>query len=345
MTNGTQQELSMTAKISLSCLALTAAGVLLAAPATAQTRTNIQIAGSSTVLPFASIVAEEFGQFFPEFDTPVVGSGGSGGGLRQFCEGVGPNTIDIANSSRAIKSSEIDACHANGVTDIREIRIGYDGIVFASRLEGPDFALEPRHIYAALGANQPEGTALPTLWSDIDPSLPAQRILMAIPASNHGTREVFEERVLISGCEAVLGHELDDDGCLSLRQDTVIEITGDYTETLARLNSDTDTIGVFGLSFYDQNRDTLRVATINGVTPSLETVASGDYPVSRPLFFYVKGAHLGVIPGLAEYTEFFLSDMMVGMGGRLEMAGLIPAPAEETAQVLADFQNGLSVGR
>ena len=166
----------MTAKISLSCLALTAAGVLLAAPATAQTRTNIQIAGSSTVLPFASIVAEEFGQFFPEFDTPVVGSGGSGGGLRQFCEGVGPNTIDIANSSRAIKSSEIDACHANGVTDIREIRIGYDGIVFASRLEGPDFALEPRHIYAALGANQPEGTALPTLWSDIDPSLPAQRI-------------------------------------------------------------------------------------------------------------------------------------------------------------------------
>lgn len=335
----------MTAKTTLSFLALSAAGVLLAAPLAAQTRTNIQIAGSSTVLPFASIVAEEFGQFFPEFETPVVGSGGTGGGLRQFCEGVGPNTIDIANASRAIKSSEIEACHANGVTDIREIRIGYDGIVFASRLSGPEFALEPRHIYAAIGATLPEGMAQPTMWNEIDPALPAQRIMMAIPASNHGTREVFEERVIIAGCEAVMGAELPDHGCLALRQDNVIEITGDYTETLARLNSDTDTVGVFGLSFYDQNRDSLRVATINGVTPSLETVASGDFLVSRPLFFYVKGAHLGVIPGLAEYTEFFLSDMMVGLGGRLETAGLIPAPMAETAQVLENFQNGVSVGQ
>jgi len=335
----------MTAKTNLSCLALTAAGVLLSAPIAAQTRTNIQIAGSSTVLPFASIVAEEFGQFFPEFDTPVVGSGGSSGGMRQFCQGVGPNTIDIANSSRPMKASEIEACAAAGVNDIREIRIGYDGIVFASDLSGPEFAFEPRHIYAAIGANQPEGTALPTLWNEIDPALPAQRILMAIPASNHGTREVFEEKVLEAGCEAVMGHELDDDGCLALRQDNVIEIAGDYTETLARLNSDTDTVGVFGLSFYEQNTDTLRVATMDGVTPSLETVASGEYPVSRPLFFYVKGEHIGVIPGIEEYTEFFLSDMMAGMGGRLEVAGLIPAPSEETAEVLANFQNGVTVGQ
>jgi len=330
----------MFAKTTLSVVALTAA---FAAPAFAQTRTNIQIAGSSTVLPFASIVAEEFGQAFPEFETPVVGSGGSSGGLRQFCAGVGPETIDIANASRPIKSSEIEACAAAGVTDIREIRIGYDGIVFASRLAGPEFALLPRHVYMAIGAHLPEGTAQPTMWNEIDPALPAQRIMMAIPASNHGTREVFEERVLHAGCEEVMGDGYE--GCGDLRQDNVVEIAGDYTETLARLNADPDTVGVFGLSFYEQNTDTLRVATMNGVTPSLETVASGEYPVSRPLFFYVKGAHIGVIPGINEYVEFFLSDMMAGQGGRLEEAGLIPAPAAETAQVLDAYMNGVSVGQ
>lgn len=332
-------------KTTLSVAALAAAGALIAAPAFAQSRANIQIAGSSTVLPFASIVAEEFGQAFPEFETPVVASGGSSDGLRQFCTGVGENTIDIANASRAIRGSEIEACAAAGVNDIREIRIGYDGIVFASQLTGPEFAFEPEHIFMAIGANLPEGMAQPTMWNEIDPSLPAQRIMLAIPASNHGTREVFEEKVLEAGCEHVHGGELDDDGCLALRQDTVIEIAGDYTETLARLNADNDTVGVFGLSFYDQNRDTLRVATMSGVTPSLETVASGEYPVSRPLFFYVKGEHIGVIPGLEEYVMFFLSDMMAGMGGRLEAAGMIPAPAAETAEVLDNFMNGVTVSQ
>ena len=335
----------MTAKTALRCFAIATFGVLIAAPVSAQSRTTIQIAGSSTVLPFASIVAEEFGQFFPEFDTPIVGSGGSSGGLRQFCEGTGANTIDIANASRPIKPSEIAACNANGVTDIREIRIGYDGIVFASRLDGPEFAFEPRHIYAAIGANLPEGMARPTVWSDIDPNLPAQSIMMAIPGSNHGTREVFEERVLVAGCLAIMGADVEHDTCLGLRQDNVVEISGDYTETLARLNSDTDTVGVFGLSFYDQNRDSLRVATIDGVTPSLETVASGEYLVSRPLFFYVKGEHLGVIPGIEDYTMFFLSDMMAGLGGRLEMSGLIPAPADESASILDNFLSGVSVGQ
>lgn len=322
-----------------------AAGMLLAAPAVAQSRTNLQIAGSSTVLPFASIVAEEFGQAFPEFDTPVVASGGSSGGLRQFCAGVGAETIDIANASRPIKTSEIEACAAAGVTDIREIRIGYDGIVFASAADGAEFALEPRFVYAAIAANLPEGMAQPTMWSDIDPSLPEQRIVMAIPASNHGTREVFEEKVIFPGCEAVMGEDTDHEICGQLRQDNVTEIAGDYTETLARLAADTDTMGVFGLSFYEQNTDTLRVATMEGVTPSLETVASGDYPVSRPLFFYVKGEHIGVIPGIEEYVQFFLSDMMTGMGGRLEEAGLIPAPDAERAEVLENFTNGVSVAQ
>jgi len=328
-------------------LALTlAVSALAVSAAHAQTRTNIQIAGSSTVLPFAAVVAEEFAAAFPQFQAPVVASGGTGGGLRQFCEGVGPNTIDIATASRPIRSGEVEACHTNGVTDIREVLIGYDGIVFATRTTAANFALEPRHVFLAISANLPEGTAQPTTWDQVDPAFAAQRINMAIPASNHGTRDVFEENVIIPGCHAVWGDpERSDDDCLMLRQDNVIEIVGDYTETLARLNSDPDTMGVFGLTFYDQNRDTLQVATMNGVTPSLETIAAGEYPVSRALYLYVKGAHIGVIPGLAEFTEFFLSEGMSGAGGTLEGAGLIPAPRAEIEATLTNFRDGVSVPR
>jgi len=314
--------------------------------AQAQSRDTIQIAGSSTVLPFASIVAEEFGAAFPEFKTPVVGSGGTGGGLKQFCEGVGENTIDIANASRAMKDSEREACTAAGVTDIREVQFGFDGIVFASEATGPEFALTPVQVYKAIAAQVPVDGALVanpyTKWSEIDASLPDQPIALAIPGSNHGTREVFQEKVVTAGCkEAGLPEGAPEDACTAFRQDVVVEIAGDYTETLARLQSDTNTVGVFGLSFYDQNRDKLKVATVNGVVPSLETIASGEYPVSRPLFFYVKGQHIGVIPGLVEYTQFFLSDAMTGQGGTLEAAGLIPQPAEKTAEVLAAFEAGM----
>ena len=315
----------------------------------AQSRDTIQIAGSSTVLPFASIVAEEFGAAFPEFKTPVVGSGGTGGGLRQFCEGVGENTIDIANASRPIRDSEREACVANGVSDIREIQFGFDGIVFASSASGADFALTPVQVFKAIAAKVPVDGELVdnpyTTWDQIDPSLPAQPIQLAIPASNHGTREVFQERVVTPGAEAAeLPEGLSDEEIeaveTTFRQDVVVEVAGDYTETLARLTSNPDTVGVFGLSFYEQNKDTLKVATVDGVTPSLETVAAGEYPVSRPLYFYVKGEHIGVIPGLAEYTEFFLSAGMAGNGGTLESAGLIPQPDDVTAEVLATFQAG-----
>ncbi|WP_417310762.1 substrate-binding domain-containing protein [Devosia sp.] len=319
-----------------------AAVALTAGVAAAQARDTIQIAGSSTVLPFASIVAEEFGAAFPEFNTPVVGSGGTGGGLKQFCEGVGENTIDIANASRAIKDSEREACTAAGVTDIREIQFGFDGIVFATSVDNDAFALTPEFVYKAIAAQVPvdgELTDNPyTNWSEIDASLPDQAIRLAIPASNHGTREVFEEKVVLPGCETA--GVTDEDSCLVLRQDVVVEISGDYTETLARLQSNPETVGVFGLSFYDQNRDTLEVATMDGVTPSLDTVASGEYPVSRPLFFYVKGQHIGVIPGIEEYVQFFLSEGISGLGGTLEGSGLIPQPADKTAEVLAAFEAG-----
>ncbi|MCW5720146.1 MAG: substrate-binding domain-containing protein [Devosia sp.] len=334
-----------------TALYASAAAVALAAFGTtsafAQSRDTIQIAGSSTVLPFSSIVAEEFGATFPEFRTPVVGSGGTGGGFRQFCEGVGDNTIDIANASRPIRDSEREACLANGVNDIREIQFGFDGIVFASSANGGDFALTPAQLFKAIAAKVPVNGELVdnpyTNWSEIDASLPNQPIALAIPASNHGTREVFQEKVITPGAlasELPEGLSAEEKTAVetTFRQDVVVEIAGDYTETLARLTADPNTVGVFGLSFYDQNRDTLKVAVIDGVTPSLETVAAGQYPVSRPLYFYVKGEHLGVIPGLAEFTEYFLSDGISGNGGILEGAGLIPQPAEVTAEVLAAFQ-------
>ena len=332
-------------KIMLSTAAI---AVVFAGSAFAQSRDTIQIAGSSTVLPFASIVAEEFGNAFPDFKTPVVGSGGSSGGLRQFCQGVGENTIDIANSSRRIKASEIEACNGAGVSKIHEIQIGFDGIVFAVSADKGDFALEPVHVFKAIAAQVPQDGKMVDnpykSWNEIDASLPNQPIALAVPASNHGTREVFQEKVITAGCEEAGLPELDKEAkekaCTTFRQDVVVEIAGDYTETLARLQSNPDTVGVFGLSFYDQNKDKLKVATVSGITPSLETIAAGEYPVSRPLFFYVKGEHIGVVPGISEYVEFFLSDQMAGAGGTLEGAGMIPQPAEKTAEVLDAFKEG-----
>jgi len=326
-----------------SVAALALAG--LSTAAVAQSRDTIQVAGSSTVLPFASIVAEEFGAAFPEFKTPVVGSGGTGGGLKSFCEGVGDNTIDIANASRKIKDSEREVCTSNGVTDIREVQFGYDGIVFASATSGPDFALTPLQVYKAIAANvYVDGNLVPNpykSWNEVDAALPAQPIALAVPASNHGTREVFQERVVAAGCEeAALPEGHPEAACTAYRQDVVIEISGDYTETLARLKSDPNTVGVFGLSFYEQNTDTLKVATVNGVVPTKESVAAGEYPVSRPLYFYVKGQHIGVVPGINEYVQFFLSEAISGEGGTLEAAGLIPQPADKSAEVLAAYEAG-----
>jgi len=300
-------------------------------------RDQIQIAGSSTVLPYASIVAEAFGENF-SFPTPVVESGGSGAGRKKLCEGVGENTIDIANSSSRIKQSDIDLCASNGVTDIQEVRIGYDGIVFASDINGANFAFTPADWYNALAAKVMKDGALvdnaAKTWADVNPDLPAQDILAFIPGTKHGTREVFDVKVLEAGCEATGAEEAfkaagDEKakGCTALRTDGAsVDIDGDYTETLARIDANKNAIGVFGLSFYENNTDKLQVATMSGINPSTETIASGEYPVSRPLYFYVKNAHLDVIPGLQEYIEFFLSDEIAGPDGPLAAYGLVSDP-------------------
>jgi phosphate transport system substrate-binding protein len=333
--------------LSASVLAVAAATAL---PAFA--RDQIQVAGSSTVLPYATIVAEAFGENF-DFPSPVVEGGGTGAGLERFCEGVGENTIDIATASRAMRDGEREACVANGVTDIIEVRIGYDGIVFASAVAGPDFAFTPEHWFKALAAEvvvDGQVVANPfTMWNEIDPALPAQEIQAFIPGTKHGTREVFEDFVILKGCEdsgaleaftaAKGGEDQAEEACLALRTDgRSVDIDGDYTETLARLEADPKSIGVFGLSFYENNQDKLKVATMSGIVPSVESVASGEYPVSRPLFFYVKKAHIGVIPGLQEFADFFVSNDMAGPGGPLATYGLVPDP------VLAETQAAVAAG-
>ena len=333
-------------------LALAVSGITVATTANAA-RDTIQIAGSSTVLPFTSIVAEEFGNTFPQFKTPVVGSGGTSGGLKQFCQGVGDNTIDIANASRKIKDTELAACKKAGVNTVQEIKIGYDGIVFASNAKKAVYKLKPVHVFTAISAQLPSNGKLVanpyTTWNQIDPSLPKEAITLVIPASNHGTREVFQEKMFDAGCEAFdyfknLEKDAQKKACSTFRKDgRVIEIAGDYTETLARLKTSPNAVGVFGLSFYDQNRDKLRVATVNAVTPSEKTILSGQYPVSRPLFIYVKGEHLKSIKGLPQFAEYFLNKKVSGKGSKLERAGLISMSDKERAKILADFKAGKAV--
>ena len=322
-------------KLTVSALAIVAAA------SAAQARDQVQITGSSTVLPYATIVAEAFGENF-DFPSPVVEGGGSGAGRKKLCEGVGENTVDIANSSSRISKSDIELRASNGVTEIMEVRIGYDGIVFASDVNGPEFAFTPADIYNALAAQVVVDGALVanpnTSWNTVNPAFADQPILMFVPGTKHGTREVFDTKVIIAGCEATGAFEAfkaanagDEDkaeeACMALRTDGVsIDIDGDYTETLARVDADKNGIGVFGLSFYQNNTDKLRVATMNGVVPSVETIAAGDYPVSRPLYFYVKKAHIGVIPGLKEFVEFFVSDDMAGPDGPLAAYGLVSDP-------------------
>jgi phosphate transport system substrate-binding protein len=331
-------------------IALTAVAALTAfaavSPASAQ-RKEINIAGSSTVLPYASIVAEAFGEN-TDFPTPIVESGGSSAGLKKFCEGVGENTIDIANASRKIKDKEVKTCAANGVKDIIEVRIGYDGIVFASQKDGPAFtAFEPADLFNALGAKILAGGKLVEnphkQWTDVNKDLPAVDILAFIPGTKHGTREVFEDKVLAKGCEetgamkAMIDGGMDkkaaEKACIAVRTDgKSVDIDGDYTETLARINANKNAIGVFGLAFYENNTNKLKVATMSGISPSTETIASGEYPVSRPLFFYIKKAHLSVIPGLKEYAQFFVSEEIAGPSGPLADYGLVSDPELEATQ-------------
>ena len=302
----------------------------------AHSQDAIHVTGSSTVLPFATIAAESFGEN-SDFNTPIVEGGGTGAGIAKFCESADPASVDIANASRKIKSGELSTCRKNGVNDVLEVKIGYDGIVFASAADGAEFAFTPSDWFNALAAEvEVDGKLVPnpyTKWSDVDPKLPDQEIMAFIPGTKHGTREVFDLKVITVGCtvfksdKAFKARDGKADGCTALRQDgRAIEIDGDYTETLQRLNANPEAVGVFGLSFYENNTDKLQVATFQGVVPTRESIASGKYRVSRPLFIYVKTQHYASTPGLKEFVEYVVSDDLAGPDGLMVQAGLVSDP-------------------
>ncbi|MGC1442398.1 MAG: PstS family phosphate ABC transporter substrate-binding protein, partial [Burkholderiaceae bacterium] len=319
-----------------------AAATLLATAATAsaQSRDQISIVGSSTVYPFATVVAEQFGKL-TSFKTPKIESTGSGGGLKLFCSGVGVQYPDITNASRAIKSSEIEKCAANGVKDITEVKIGYDGITLGHSKAAPDMELSRRELYWALAKMVPDqsGTQLIAnpykTWKEINARLPATKIEVLGPPPTSGTRDAFLELVMEKGCKGYPVFKGMDKKrvtayCHEMREDGAFVEAGENDNLIVqKLDANPGALGIFGYSFLDQNLDKIKGVQIEGVKPEFETIASGDYKVSRPLFFYVKNAHAGVIPGLKEFVAEFVSEKAFGEGGYLSDRGLIPLPTAD----------------
>ncbi|MEO1687177.1 MAG: PstS family phosphate ABC transporter substrate-binding protein [Pseudomonadota bacterium] len=287
----------------------------------AQARDQIRIVGSSTVFPFATAVAEQFGRT-TSFKTPVIESTGSGGGLKLFCAGVGTEHPDITNASRRMKKSEFDLCQENGVTDITEVVVGFDGIVVGNAISGATLDLTREQLWEALAAEGPK----PAMWNEIDPSLPAVKIEVLGPPPTSGTRDAFEELVMEEGGDSA-----------DIREDGAYIESGENDNLIvSKLEANPQALGIFGYSFLDQNADKIKGAMIEGVEPTFENIAAGDYPVSRSLYFYIKKAHVDVIPGMMEYVAEFISDGAAGDEGYLADKGLIPLPAADFAAQTAD---------
>ncbi len=337
-------------------VALTAGAFALAiGTGTAAARDRIQIVGSSTVFPFSTTVAERFGKN-TDFNTPVVESTGSGGGLKLFCTGAGLDTPDITNASRRIKSSEVETCASNGVNDIVEVKIGYDGIVMANSRESGQMALSLQDIFLALAKDVPdgEGKTQPnpyTTWKEVNPELPDIKIEVLGPPPTSGTRDAFAELALEGGCKTfgwIKDMKKADKSayknlCHTVREDGhYIEAGENDNLIVQKLQANPDALGVFGYSFLDQNSDVLQGSTVEGMSPEFEAIAAGDYPVSRSLYFYVKKDHIGQVPGIEEFLAEFTSEDAWGEEGYLAEKGLIPMTTEERdtwAKSVKDLQN------
>jgi phosphate transport system substrate-binding protein len=317
-------------------------------------RDYISIVGSSTVYPFATVVAEQFGKS-TKYKTPKIESTGSGGGIKLFCQGVGVQHPDITNASRAIKTSELETCAKNGVKEVVEIKIGYDGLSLANSKAAKPVNLTRKEIWQALAKEVPDPSNPDKLvanpyktWNQINPSLPSVKIEVLGPPPTSGTRDAFVELVMDEGCDEfpmVKALKKSDAKkhkavCATLREDGgYIEAGENDNLIVQKLAANPNAFGIFGYSYLDQNRDKLQGVAIEGVKPEFESIASGKYPVSRPLFFYVKKAHVNVIPGLKEYIVEFTGTKAIGDEGYLSERGLIPMPAEERKQVTATAMN------
>jgi phosphate transport system substrate-binding protein len=333
-------------KFSPKTLILIASGLMAASGAawSQAARSYISIVGSSTVYPFATVVAEQFGGTH-KFKTPKVESTGSGGGIKLFCSGVGVQYPDIANSSRAIKPAELKDCAAHGVKEVVEVKIGYDGIVLAESIAAPGLKLGLRDVYLALAKQVPDPSGKQALianpyktWKDVNPKLPATVIEVLGPPPTSGTRDAFVELAMEGGCKSFAWIKAIKDQdenrfkqvCHTIREDgRFIEAGENDNLIVQKLKANRNAVGIFGYSFLEQNSDSVKGSPVDGVEPTFENIASGKYPVSRPLFFYVKKAHVGSIPGMSEYLAEFTSLKAMGEEGYLADRGLVPLPAAE----------------
>ena len=285
-------------------------------------REQISITGSSTVYPFSTVVAERFGE--TGFKTPVVESTGTGGGMKIFCKGIGTHTPDITNASRKIKDKEIKLCKSNGVAAIDQVIVGLDGIAFVQNGDQKQINFTRKQIWQAMAAKG----SLPKKWSDIDPSLPNIEIAIMVPPPTSGTRDAWNSLVMKKGCPK----EINKKDCTYMREDGhVIEVGENDTLIVQKLQSEDEKFGIFGYSYYLNNKDKTIAHTIEGVEISLEGIQDGSYPISRPLFFYVKKQHVGVIPGIDKFIKDFTSKRAIGPRGYLTDLGLIPLANPEEA--------------
>lgn len=317
-------------------------------------RDYISIVGSSTVYPFSTVVAERFGKS-TNFKTPKIESTGSGGGLKLFCQGVGVGNPDIANSSRRIKSSEFEMCQQNGVKEIVEVLMGYDGIVLGSSVKADRLELTRKDLYLALAKQVPNPNGGENFvdnpyktWKDVNPALPATAIEVMGPPPTSGTRDAFNEMVMEGGCAAfpwvkALANSDKDaykSACLTIREDgPYIEAGENDNLIVQKLNANKNLLGIFGFSFLDQNTDKIQGTIIDGKEPTFESIADGSYPVSRPLYFYVKKEHIGTIPGITEFITEFTSEKAFGEDGYLLEKGMIPLSQDERKRVAAEVKS------
>lgn len=325
-------------------LAVLAAAAIVTAAGAAEARDQIRIVGSSTVYPFSTTVAEQFGKT-SGFKTPVVESTGTGGGMKIFCQGVGVDQVDITNASRRIKKSEVENCDKNGISEITEIKIGYDGIVVANSKAAPQAKLTLRQLWLALAKDVPADETGSKLkpnpykkWSEIDPSLPDTKINVLGPPPTSGTRDALAEIALEGGCKtfpAIKDLKSSDKDkykavCHSIREDSVYVEAGENDVLIVqKLEADKNAFGIFGFSFLDQNSDKIQGSVVENTQPTYDNIANGSYPVSRALYIYVKNAHVGAIPGMKEYIAEYTSDKAWGPDGYLADKGLIAMPDAE----------------
>jgi phosphate transport system substrate-binding protein len=316
-------------------------------------RDFINVVGSSTVYPFTTTVAEQFGRQ-GRFRTPKVESTGTGGGIKLFCNGVGVQHPDVVNASRRMNAGELEACRKNGVAEVIEVKIGFDGLTLSENKRGPSFPLTRKQVYLALAKQVPDPAKPSALvnnpyktWKDVDPALPAIKIEVLGPPPTSGTRDSFHELYMEAGCRTFPWidqlRSMDEKRfkriCHTIREDGAFVEAGENDNLIVqKIEANPNAIGVFGFSFLEENLDQLRGLKIDGVEPTYESIAGGKFPAARPLYVYVKKAHIGVIPGLKEFVDEYVSEKALGEEGYLTERGLVALPKADLGRVRADVK-------